>query len=121
MLISVLKAKLHKATVTGAVLDYSGSLAIGAGLLARSGILPFEKILVVNLSTGARFETYAIEGPDGAIVLQGGAAYQGKVGDRLMIATFALLDPADAVGFHPKILILDEANRVAEEIGPARP
>jgi len=121
MLVSILKAKLHRATVTGTAVDYSGSLAIGSELLARSGILPFERILVANLTTGARLETYAIEGEEGTIVLQGGAAHHGSVGDRLMIAAFVLLDPAEAAAFRPKVLILDEANRVVEEIGPARP
>lgn len=113
MLLTLLKAKLHGATVTEAQLDYEGSLTIDRTLMDMVGILPWEKILVANMHNGKRFETYAIPGePDaGAICLNGATAHLGKKGDRVIIFTFCQL-PADQAHKHrPKTMRLDPRNR----------
>ena len=91
MRVHLLKGKLHRATVTGASLDYEGSLTIAEDLIERAGFLPFERILCSNLTTGARWETYVIPGPrqSGVIELNGAVARLGQIGDRLTIMAFA--------------------------------
>ncbi|MFQ3578329.1 MAG: aspartate 1-decarboxylase [Verrucomicrobiia bacterium] len=117
MQITMLKCKLHRATVTDASLDYEGSMTIAADLAERAGLLEFEKILVGNITNGNRFETYVIHGPAGsrAIVLNGATAHLGKVGDRLVIMAFAQMTPEDAVNHRARTLVLDEANHVVTE------
>jgi aspartate 1-decarboxylase len=113
MQLVMLKSKLHKATVTGAALDYVGSLTIDRDLMDEVKILPHEKILVANLANGNRFETYAIPAPPGSgvICLNGAAAHQGKIGDRIIILAFCLMSPDEAVRHRPLVLILDERNK----------
>jgi len=109
----MLKAKLHKATVTDVALEYEGSMNIDQDLMDRVRILPYEKILVANLRNGERFETYAIPGErgSGTICLNGATAHKGAVGDHVIIFTFTLV-PDDHLGAHrPLIQILDEKNR----------
>ncbi len=108
--ICLLKAKLHRAAVTSKDLDYEGSIAIDVALLGRSGIRPFEKVLVINITTGQRFETYAIPAPAGSreISVNGGAARLCEVGDRLVIMAFIHLHPDEA--HEPTVVILDEEN-----------
>jgi aspartate 1-decarboxylase len=119
MLISVLKSKIHRATVTGASLDYQGSLTIAEDLMALVSLLPYERILCSNLANGHRFETYAIPGPSHSaeIRLNGATAHLGRVGDRLVIMSFAQIDPANAAQWHPKIIVLGDANAVISERG----
>jgi aspartate 1-decarboxylase len=119
MLISVLKSKIHRALVTAASLDYQGSLSISEDLMARVGLIPYERILCSNLANGHRFETYAIPGPvgTGEIRLNGATAHLGKIGDRLVIMSFIQLDPRAAADWHPKIIILGESNAVINERG----
>lgn len=95
MLYHLLRTKLLRAEVTGARLDYEGSLAIDIELMNLVGMLPYEKILVGNLANGERFETYAIPAPAGTreICLNGATAHLGKPGDLLVIMTFAELTP----------------------------
>lgn len=117
MRFTLLKSKLHKATVTAAELHYEGSLGIDRALMDRAGILPFERLLVANFTTGARFETYAIERErgSGTIELNGGAARLAAVGDRLMIAAFAEVEAHEVASHRPKVILLDEQNRVVRE------
>ncbi len=117
MQITLLKCKLHRATVTDASLDYEGSMTIDAALADRVGLLEFEKILVGNISNGNRFETYVIHGPaeSGAIVLNGATAHLGKVGDRLVIMAFAQMSLEEAKQHRPRTLVLDDSNRVVIE------
>jgi len=98
MLYHLLRTKLLRAEVTGARLDYEGSLAIDIELMNLVGMLPYEKILVGNLANGERFETYAIPAPAGTreICLNGATAHLGKPGDLLVIMTFAELTPEEA-------------------------
>lgn len=113
MLVTMLKAKLHRARVTDAVLEYEGSLMIDQDLMDAVEILPFEKILVAVLENGNRFETYAIPGPrgSGVIGLNGATVHLGSVGDHLIIFTFAGLTPEEAAVHKPRVMILDESNR----------
>ena len=122
----LLKSKIHRATVTGASLDYEGSLTVSADIAEMVGLLPYEKILVGNLRNGERFETYVIYGAPrkGLIELNGATAHLGKVGDRLTIMSFARFDAEEAKTHRPRIAVLDEQNRVVryegEEMTPAR-
>ena len=114
MQLTLLKSKIHRATVTGASLDYEGSLTVSSDLAELVGLIPHEKILVANLSNGERFETYAIYGParQGIIELNGATAHLGKIGDRVTIMSFARLAPDEATAHKPRILVLNEKNVV---------
>ncbi len=105
MTLTLLKGKLHRIRVTEACLDYEGSLSLDPDDMEAVGIVPYEKILVADVENGNRFETYAIEGPRGSHVccLNGAAAHQGKVGDRLIVMAFAQFSPEEAAGFSPKV------------------
>jgi aspartate 1-decarboxylase len=111
---TLLKSKLHRATVTGASLHYEGSLTVSEDLAKLAGFLPYEKILVGNINNGERFETYLIYGRAGAkiIELNGATAHLGQIGDRLTIMSFAQV-PAELSGKHqPTVVRLDEHNNV---------
>ncbi|HET6887750.1 MAG TPA: aspartate 1-decarboxylase [Candidatus Udaeobacter sp.] len=114
MQLALLKAKIHRATVTGASLDYEGSLTISADLAELVGLISYEKILVSNLNNGERFETYAIFGEvrRGIIELNGATAHLGKIGDRLTIMSFARYAPEEAASHVPRIAVLNEKNEV---------
>ena len=114
MQLTLLKSKIHRATVTGASLDYEGSLTVSADLAELVGLIPYEKILVANLSNGERFETYAIYGParQGIIELNGATAHLGKIGDRVTIMSFARVTPEEAAVHRQLILVLNEKNVV---------
>ncbi len=115
MLLEICKGKLHRARLTHCDVDYEGSLEIDTALLDEAGILPYERILVVNATNGERLETYAIPGPAGSKVfrLNGAAARKGSVGDIVTIMAFALMEPAEAKAFKPLVVVLDEKNRIA--------
>lgn len=119
MQISILKSKIHRAAVTGASLNYEGSLTIDIELMQRVGLLPYEKLLCSNMANGARFETYAIPGEPGSrsIVLNGATAHLGKKGDRLTIMNFALMSPEDAENWQPRVIVLNEENQIIDERG----
>jgi len=119
MMVHLLKSKIHRAQVTGASLDYEGSLTIAEDLMEKVGLLPHERILCSNLADGQRFETYAIAGErgSGAIVLNGAAAHQGKIGDRLTIMAFGEMDFAKARRWKPRVIVLGKKNRVINERG----
>lgn len=108
------KSKLHRATITQADLDYVGSVTIDRELLAESGILPGEKVQILNLSNGERFETYTIEGAagSGTICINGAAARLVQVGDKVIIIAYALMDENEAKTFAPTVIVLDEKNRI---------
>ncbi len=112
MTLCLLKSKIHRASVTGASLDYEGSLTIASDLAQAVGLLPYEKILVGNMGNGERFETYVIYGQEGsgAIELNGATAHLGKIGDRLTIMSYAWIDAANASSHHPKVIVVDEKN-----------
>ena len=114
MQLDLLKSKIHRATVSGASLDYEGSLTISADLAELVGLISYEKILVSNLNNGQRFETYAIfgEARRGIIELNGATAHLGKIGDRLTIMSFARHAPEEAALHAPRIAVLNEKNEV---------
>jgi aspartate 1-decarboxylase len=114
MTICLLKSKIHRATVTGASVDYEGSLSIAADLAERVGLRPYEKILVGNLANGERFETYVIYGKagSGTIELNGATAHLGAPGDRLTIMSYAWLDEQEAATHKPAVILLDGRNQV---------
>jgi len=114
MLLTLLKSKIHHATVTGSSLDYEGSLTVSADLAELVGLVPYEKILVSNLRNGERFETYAICGQarQGIIELNGATAHLGKIGDRLTIMSFARYTPQEVATHRPRIVLLNEKNEV---------
>lgn len=105
MLVTLLKAKLHRITVTEACLDYEGSLTLDPDDMEAVGILPYERILCADVENGNRFETYVIAGARGSHVccLNGAAAHKGKVGDRLIVMAFAQMDEDEARGWVPRI------------------
>jgi aspartate 1-decarboxylase len=111
---TLLKSKLHRATVTGASLHYEGSLTVSEDLARLAGFRQYEKILVGNIANGARFETYLIFGKSGAkvIELNGATAHLGKIGDRLTIMSFCQVPAAEAEKHQPVIVRLDEKNNV---------
>jgi aspartate 1-decarboxylase len=114
MELTLLKSKLHRATVTGASLHYEGSMTISEDLARMAGLVPYEKILVGNMGNGERFETYVIYGERGGrqIQLNGAAAHLGKIGDRVTIMNFGAFTPQEAVGHKPRVIMLDEKNEV---------
>lgn len=117
----MLSGKIHTARITQCEVDYEGSLEIDPELLAEAGILPYEKILVANRDNGSRLETYAIPGRPGSrtFCLNGPAARCGKVGDVVTIMAFSLFDNEEAKCCTPRVIVLDENNRIVARRGVA--
>lgn len=114
MLVEMLKSKIHRAVVTGCHLQYEGSMSIPSDLIEAAGLLPGEKILVVNCNNGSRLWTYVIEGKPGTgeFLLNGPAARLGQPGDIVIIIAFALLEQAEAAQWRPTVVKLDPDNRI---------
>lgn len=114
MQLNLLKAKIHRATVTHSELNYEGSIAIDELLLQATGIREFEQVHIWDVSNGARFTTYALraEAGSGIISLNGGAARHVQVGDLIIVAAFAGMSEAEADAFKPKLVYVDAANRI---------
>lgn len=114
MQLTLLKAKLHRACVTHAELDYEGSCAIDGQLLDAAGILDYEQIQIYNVSNGERFTTYAIraESGTGVISVNGAAAHRAKPGDRIIICAYAQLNSAEALNHKPRLIYLNEKNQI---------
>jgi aspartate 1-decarboxylase len=114
----MLKSKIHKATVTQSDLMYEGSLTIDSDLMRAVGLLPYEKIKIYNINNGERLDTYAIEGEagSGVIGLNGAAARKGMIGDLIIIVSYAIYQDDDLADFEPKVVVLDEKNRVETDI-----
>ena len=113
MNITMLKAKIHRATVTQAELDYVGSITVDSELLEQSGILEYEKVQVVDINNGNRFETYTIAGESGSgiICLNGAAARCVDVGDKIIIKAYADMTPEEAKSHSPRVIFVDENNK----------
>ncbi len=111
----MLKAKLHKARVTHAVLNYEGSCAIDGKLLDMSGIREFEQIQIYNVTNGERFTTYAIRGEDnsGIISINGAAAHTAGVDDTIIICAYASYTEAELINFKPRLIYMNEDNTVS--------
>lgn len=114
MLRTMLKAKIHRATVTEANLHYQGSITIDRDILDAAGILPYEKVTVVDVTNGARLETYTIAGGrgSGTICLNGAAAHLIHHDDVVIIISYCLADEAEAKLIKPTVVFVDEKNRV---------
>jgi len=118
---TMLKSKIHRATVTDANVDYVGSITIDIDLMMAADILPYEKVHVVDIDNGARLETYAIEGPSGsgAIEMNGAAARLVMKGDKVIIMSYAQVDEAETRKLRPTVVLVDELNRptsISDEI-----
>src|SRR5574340_1348624 len=121
------KAKIHRATVTHADLEYEGSVSIDEDLLEAAGIWEYEAVHIWNITRGTRLQTYAIKGERGSgiICINGAAAHLNKPGDMVILATFAEMDEAGAPNLVPKVVLVDRRNRIVakdavEVAGPAR-
>jgi len=116
MTITMFKAKLHRLRVTQADLQYEGSITIDKELLDTAGILPYEKVQVVNVNNGSRLETYTIPGTPGerTVCLNGPAARLAAPGDRVIAISYAELTPKEARQLHPRVVLVDENNDVTE-------
>lgn len=123
MQLTLLKSKIHRATVTGASLHYEGSLTISSDLAEAVGLMPYEKILVGNMGNGERFETYVIYGEAGTgqIQLNGATAHLGKIGDRVTIMNFGSFTPEEAADHQPRVVVLNEKNEVVRYDGASKP
>jgi len=126
MLFHMMRSKIHRATVTGAELNYVGSITVDRDLLAAAGILPNERVQVVNINNGERLETYVIEGPPGSgtVCLNGAAARLAQKGDLVIIIAYALCNEEEARALVPKVVLVDGNNAVqkiqeGESHGPA--
>lgn len=118
MLRTFCKSKLHQGTVTEANLEYTGSVTIDAQLMAEAGLLPYEQVHLVNITNGSRLITYCIEGPSGSGVIcaNGAAARLVHQGDKVIIIAYVQLDDKEVESFRPKVLLLDENNRIKESL-----
>jgi len=110
----MLKAKIHRARVIDANLDYEGSITIDEALMEAAGILPFEQVQIYNVTNGNRFETYTLKGErgSGVICINGAAAHQASKDDLIIIASYGLLDEEEHTHHHPTLIYVDEANRI---------
>ncbi len=111
----MMRSKIHRATITVTELDYEGSITIDADLVDAADLLPNERVQVLDLSNGSRFETYVIGGErgSGVIGLNGPAARLGEVGDKVIIVAYGAFDESEAAALDPIIVHVDDANRVA--------
>ena len=109
-----LKSKLHRATVTQADLSYEGSLTVDTDLLKAADILEYEKVSVVNINNGARFETYVISGEKGSGIfcLNGAAARLGEIGDKIIVISYADMTEEEYRNYDPSVILLDENNKI---------
>src|SRR5258708_33229625 len=115
---SMLKSKIHRATVTHADVNYEGSLTLDAHLLEAADILPYEEVHVWNVTRGTRLRTYAMVGEPGSgiVCINGAAAHLAQPGDLVIIATFTQMDDAAARRFRPKGILVDENNPIRKSV-----
>lgn len=112
MILTLMKTKIHRATITQADLTYEGSITVDSALLKEAGILPFEQVHVYDINNGNRFVTYAIEGPaqSGVICVNGAAARLVTPGDKCIIVAYAQMTPDEAKTYQPRVVLLGEDN-----------
>ena len=111
---TMMKSKIHRATVTDANLNYVGSITIDRALMDAADLLPYEQVHVLDFDNGARFETYVIEGPHGAgdICVNGAAARLVQPGDKVIVISYGAFEAAELEGFQPIAVLVDDENRV---------
>jgi aspartate 1-decarboxylase len=112
---TMMKSKIHRARVTGADLGYVGSITLDAELMRSADIHEFEQVAVLDIDNGARFETYAMTGGPGDVILNGAAARLVQPGDRVIVITYASYDEAELAEYAPRIVHVDDANRAIPE------
>ncbi|WP_418792505.1 aspartate 1-decarboxylase [Phosphitispora sp. TUW77] len=112
----MLKSKIHRATVTGAELNYVGSITLDETLMKAADILEHEKVQIVNNNNGARFETYVIKGPkdSGTVCLNGAAARLVQPGDSIIIISYVMVENHEATDFRPIVIFVDDKNKISE-------
>jgi len=117
MLVKVLKSKLHRAIVTDTKLHYPGSIKIDSELMVAADIVPYELVLIADLDNGNRLETYAVPGKAGSgkVVILGAAAQLIKPKDAVIVFAFAYCTPEEAKKLKPKVIVLDENNRIKDK------
>ena len=108
----IMRSKLHRLTVTEANIDYEGSITIDKELLQAADIIPGERVQIVNLNNGLRFETYAIEGGPGEVCLNGGAARLTTVGDKILVITYGIIDDSEINKVKPKVILVGDSNKI---------
>ncbi len=118
MFIEMCKSKIQPAVVTATELFYEGSITVDKALMDAVDILPYERVHVLNLNNGARMETYTIEGASnsGVICLNGAAARLAEPGDKVIIISYCTLEKEKAIGWKPKIVIVNEQNQISKEL-----
>jgi aspartate 1-decarboxylase len=114
MQLRLLKGKIHRATVTGADLNYEGSIEIDTSLMEAAGIIPFEQVDIWNITNGERFSTYALPAPKGSgtIAINGAAARKVQVSDEIIITAFAWMSEKQAAHWKPHVVLVDKENRL---------
>ncbi len=115
---TLFKSKIHRATLTGAHLDYEGSISVDRDLMDAAELVPYEKVQVLNLSNGVRLETYVIEGTRGSgeIQLNGPAARLGHAGDQIIIVSYAEYGEEEVAGHAPTVVHVDRHNRLLPDL-----
>jgi len=118
MFLNMLKAKLHKATVTSRSIQYAGSISVDEDLLDAVGLIPNEMVWVFDINNGARFQTYVIRGDRGSkeIQVNGAAARLAEEGDRVIIMSSAMMTEEEARTYKPKVAVLDDKNNIVEAL-----
>ena len=112
MLRTLLKSKIHRATVTGSDINYEGSISIDKKLMSAADLLEFEKVEIYNINNGERFSTYVIKGEDGEIGLNGAAARLVQIGDHIIIASYILIENEKIKSYKPNIILVDRTNNL---------
>ncbi len=113
----MLKSKIHRARITEANLYYEGSFTIDEEILDKADIIPYEKVSVVNINNGERFETYVIPGKRGSKIfcLNGAAARKGAIGDEVIVISYIMLDPEELKDFRPSLIFVDRNNNIIDK------
>ena len=112
-MIEILKSKIHRAVITDSNINYEGSITLSSSLIKKANFVKYEKVLVVDINNGNRFETYVIESPDDNIVcLNGAAARLVSIGDLIIIMSFRYIDENSVINYEPNIILLNEKNEV---------
>ncbi len=117
---TMLKSKIHRATVTAASVDYEGSITIDRDLMAAADIFTHEQVHVLDVDNGSRLVTYAIPGEDGEICVNGAAARKVNIGDTVIIISYGSLISEELEGYEPRIVLVDENNDIIHMDGPER-